>query len=106
MELCDKSLKDVLNATDDGIVPEHLIWKYLADVVQGLHHVHKHTLVHLDLKPENMLVGADGGLKIADMGNAIRVGGASSQGMPLAVVHKVTLLALQHTCRRITKTYI
>lgn len=83
MELCDRSLKEVLNLSEDGVVPEHQIWKYLSDVMQGLHHIHKHKLAHLDIKPENMLVGADGVLKIADMGNSIRLGGPSSQGASL-----------------------
>lgn len=39
---------------------------------QGLHHVHRHQLVHLDVKAENVMVGRDGTPKIIDFGLAQR----------------------------------
>ncbi|KLO19156.1 kinase-like protein [Schizopora paradoxa] len=43
---------------------------YLANIVLGLEHLHKHGLAHCDLKPNNILVGDDGYLTIADLGLA------------------------------------
>ena len=37
---------------------------------QGLHHVHRHQLVHLDVKAENVMVARDGTPKIIDFGLA------------------------------------
>jgi len=37
-------------------------------VVRGLHHLHRKGVVHLDIKPENILLGKNGIVKIADFG--------------------------------------
>ncbi|HEV7237719.1 MAG TPA: sigma 54-interacting transcriptional regulator [Thermoanaerobaculia bacterium] len=50
-------------------------WDALYDVVlqiaSGLHHIHRCGIVHLDLKPSNILVSDDGIAKIMDFGLAI-----------------------------------
>lgn len=40
--------------------------KYLRDIVSGLIYLHSHNIVHLDIKPQNLLVSHDGNVKIAD----------------------------------------
>src|SRR5262249_41228848 len=40
----------------------------IVQVAQGLHRAHKQGLVHRDVKPDNILVTADGTAKLADMG--------------------------------------
>jgi serine/threonine protein kinase len=42
----------------------------LADVLAALDHIERHGIVHRDVKPENLLVTADGGVKLADFGVA------------------------------------
>ena len=37
----------------------------------GLHYAHEHGLVHRDVKPSNLMLGRDGGLKILDLGLAL-----------------------------------
>ncbi|HEX2061242.1 MAG TPA: protein kinase, partial [Thermoanaerobaculia bacterium] len=50
-------------------------WDRLYDVIlqiaSGLHHIHHLGIVHLDLKPSNILVSDDGKAKIMDFGLAI-----------------------------------
>ena len=41
---------------------------------QAVRHLHKHRLAHLDIKPENILIGNDGLLKLADFGLVINLG--------------------------------
>ena len=50
-------------------------WSFLYDallqIASGLHHIHGLGIVHLDLKPSNVLVSDDGTVKIMDFGLAI-----------------------------------
>ena len=50
----------------------------LKQVVEGLMTLHAKGVVHRDLKPSNLLVGQDGGVKVADFGLAKQVGGEQS----------------------------
>jgi serine/threonine protein kinase len=42
----------------------------LCDVLAGLEHAHQRGIIHRDVKPENILVTADGQVKVADFGVA------------------------------------
>lgn len=39
--------------------------------IRGLHHLHQHGVVHGDIKPQNLLVGQGGIVKISDFGAAV-----------------------------------
>ncbi|MCH7703271.1 MAG: serine/threonine protein kinase, partial [Planctomycetes bacterium] len=42
----------------------------MADVADGLSHAHEHGVIHRDIKPQNLLLGSDGRLRITDFGLA------------------------------------
>ncbi|KAI8938602.1 hypothetical protein NX059_004475 [Plenodomus lindquistii] len=48
------------------------IWKILLELLMGLQFIHESGYIHLDLKPANILIDFEGGLKIADFGLASR----------------------------------
>ena len=36
------------------------VWEYIEDVASGLSHIHKHGVLHLDIKPENIFIDGQG----------------------------------------------
>ena len=51
-------------------VSDLTVWKVAHNVASGLHHIHSCGLVHLDVKPANILIDSSGVLKIGDFGMA------------------------------------
>ncbi|KAL9252445.1 Serine/threonine-protein kinase GRIK2-like protein [Drosera capensis] len=49
-----------------GGLGEKLARNYLRDIVSGLMYLHSHNIVHMDIKPQNLLVSRNGTVKIAD----------------------------------------
>lgn len=64
-----ETLKDRVER--DGPLSESELLDLGRAVAQGLAHAHSHGLLHRDLKPDNLLLGNDGSIKIADFGLAM-----------------------------------
>jgi serine/threonine protein kinase len=64
-------------------------------VAEGLHAMHGHGFIHADIKPNNILLTADGGLKIIDFGQSCPVGHTKSriQGTPDYIAPEQVALA-------------
>ena len=51
-----------------GTFPEHLALFYIAELVCAIESVHKMGFIHRDIKPDNILIGNDGHIKLTDFG--------------------------------------
>ncbi|KAG9004037.1 Cyclin-dependent kinase catalytic subunit [Tulasnella sp. JGI-2019a] len=69
-----------------GLGPE-VVQRFTYQMVKGLHYCHAHRILHRDLKPQNLLIDAEGNLKLADFGLA------RAFGIPLRTyTHEVVTL--------------
>lgn len=53
-----------------GVFPEHLIASYTEQILQGLRYLHGESIIHRDIKGDNILITKDGKVKLADFGTA------------------------------------
>jgi len=51
-----------------GALSEPVVSSYTRQILQGLDYLHKHCIVHRDVKCANCLLDADGNVKVADFG--------------------------------------
>lgn len=65
LEACQMSLSDY--ATRNSDIPEDLLWDVLYDMCQALKYLHSKQLLHLDVKPGNIMMKS-GHYKLADFG--------------------------------------
>lgn len=49
-----------------GRFPENIVKSFIVQLALGLGHLHKNHIVYKDLRAENVLVGADGYLRLSD----------------------------------------
>ena len=64
---------------------ENVVRAYARDALQGLAYLHQRNILHLDVKPHNMLVSHEGHVKLADFGTTLLL----SQAMTSISTHRV-----------------
>ena len=74
LSLCDPR-GDLFHIAFRGSTPLTIadVQGFAQQMVDGVKHIHSQGYAHLDIKPDNMLVDADGTLKISDYGLAMRM---------------------------------
>jgi serine/threonine protein kinase len=71
MELCKKSLRAYASKRrEKDSLNEEVMRKIMRDVCSGLDELHSRGIVHLDIKPENILESFSGKFKLGDLGMA------------------------------------
>ena len=70
-----QTLKDVIR--QKGALPPAVAAQIGIRILSALQHAHNNGIIHRDIKPQNVLVHADGHIKVADFGIA-RVAGANT----------------------------
>ena len=69
MELCDQTTGSLISQSD--LVPYAKCLSILRDACRGLSAAHKRGMIHRDIKPDNILLTADGVGKLSDFGLAM-----------------------------------
>ncbi|MFF4326561.1 serine/threonine-protein kinase [Streptomyces sp. NPDC001591] len=82
MERAAGSLRDRIDAG----VTEAEGGRLVAGICEGLAHLHRSGWVHADLKPENVLVGADGEVRLSDFGLATELTGTHGHAAPMGTL--------------------
>ncbi|KAG8347134.1 Protein kinase domain [Trypanosoma vivax] len=67
MELMDMNLYELIRGQQQ--LNEDCVMSFMYQLLKALDHAHRGGVFHRDVKPENLLVNADGTLKIADFGS-------------------------------------
>ncbi|CAG11763.1 unnamed protein product [Tetraodon nigroviridis] len=69
-EFLHQDLKKFMDSSTLTGIPLPLVKSYLFQLLQGLAFCHSHRVLHRDLKPQNLLINAQGEIKLADFGLA------------------------------------
>ncbi|KIM28139.1 hypothetical protein M408DRAFT_34496, partial [Serendipita vermifera MAFF 305830] len=69
MEYCDGGSLDVIMSQAHGHFPSETVLANVAKgILSGLAYLHSRRIVHLDIKPANLLISRNGEIKICDFG--------------------------------------
>lgn len=64
--IAGSSLKSILE--QDGVLPESTVLRYVRQIGEALQFVHEKNILHLDIKPSNILIDQHGNARLIDFG--------------------------------------
>ena len=70
-EYCCGSLEELRLSRPDHKIAINNCHFYFHQLIDGVEYLHSHSLVHYDIKPDNLMINNDNTLKIADFGSCI-----------------------------------
>ncbi|OQR73867.1 serine/threonine-protein kinase Genghis Khan-like [Tropilaelaps mercedesae] len=70
---CGGDLLTLLSKFEDRL-PEDMAKFYIAEMILAIHSLHVLRYVHRDVKPDNVLLDAQGHIRLADFGSCLRLG--------------------------------
>ena len=89
MELIDGiTLKQYMERRGKLNWPESL--HFITQIMKGLSHAHSRSIVHRDIKPQNIMVLRDGTVKVTDFGIAFLANGSNPSNEAIGSVHYIS----------------
>ena len=79
---------------EDNKMSEGQIKKIARQLAHSLFYLHKNRIIHRDMKPQNILIGNDGVIKLCDFGFA-RAMGANTIVLTSIKVNKIILITIR-----------
>lgn len=64
-----------------GLIPEQKALPMFLEILDTVSYIHKRNYLHLDIKPNNMMIQPDGKIKLIDLGIASRMTDASESSL-------------------------
>src|ERR1044072_1445071 len=82
-----ESLKELISRS--APLPTETAISIAAQILAGLEYAHRSGLIHRDIKPQNVLITSQGGVKVTDFGIAKSVSdlGLTEAGLALGTAH-------------------
>ena len=74
-----------------GKMSEDEIWKLIHDVASGLAYLHEHSIVHQDIKPDNILMDDNGHYLITDFGISTKARSTLRKSVPAGTINAGTM---------------
>ncbi|KAJ1520155.1 hypothetical protein ONE63_004371 [Megalurothrips usitatus] len=74
MEFCEEGTLETLVAATSNGLPEPLVRRFTLQLMQAVHTLHSHGIVHRDIKSANIFLTDEGNcLKLGDFGSAVKI---------------------------------